>query len=193
MNAVPSDYYISRRNLALALIRARVISDEIVPGSLLPDLETPPLTETLAVSIAHCMQLLVLQENMEFDAVACIRPSAPFTEILARRLGKNDRRCILLHRHGRPAKRHICALDERIPEHVRKVLLVSGYTVGTNPERDAIEFLRGKGVSVSDVLVLVDFDRGAREKLREDGYTLHPIFSAADLREMYKSTGAMAL
>lgn len=187
MGAMPTSYQEKRRELAYALMGAGVISAEGPPVLLQVNLGVPPLTETLAVSIAHCIQHFVALNGLEFDAIACIPPSKPFAEVLARLIGKNDRKCIYLEKHAGTGRLQFAPLKNKIAEGIRKVLLVSGIAIVADAEREAIAFLEANSIGVSDAVVLVDFDPGIAEELGELNCTLHSVFPADELREAYET------
>ncbi len=187
MAAMPTSYQERRRELAYALMGAGVISAGGSPLLSRVNLGVPQLTETLAVSIAHCIRHFIAMNDLEFDAIACIPPSEPFATVLARLVGKNDRKCIYLEKHLGTGRLQFAPLKNKIAEDVRKVLLISGIATVADTEREAIAFLEANSISVSDAVVLVDFDPGIAEELGELNCTLHSIFPADELREAYET------
>jgi uridine monophosphate synthetase len=57
---------------------------------------------------------------------------------------------------------------------------------------EAIERLKDVGLKVTDVLVLIDRQSGARETLAEAGYRLHAVFKLMDLIEYWEGSGQIS-
>jgi uridine monophosphate synthetase len=57
---------------------------------------------------------------------------------------------------------------------------------------EAIERLKAVGLKVTDVLVLIDRQSGARETLAEAGYRLHAVFKLMDLIEYWEGSGQIS-
>ncbi len=57
---------------------------------------------------------------------------------------------------------------------------------------EAIERLKDVGLEVTDVLVLIDRQSGARETLAQAGYRLHAVFELTDLIEHWESTAQIS-
>lgn len=195
MGAMPTEYHTRRRRLASVLMNAGVISAD--PTPTLPllrfNFDTPPLTETLAVAVARCIQQIIIMESMEFDAIACISPSEPIAKILARLVEKNERKCIFLREYEHAGKKRVSELLGEAPRQVKKVLLVNNFTLSADSEREAIQFLRHNGIEVSDAISFVDFDQGAQSELQDWRCILRPLFSANELRDLYAARRDKAL
>ncbi len=57
---------------------------------------------------------------------------------------------------------------------------------------EAIEKLTGAGLKVTDVVVLVDRQSGARESLAEAGFRLHAVLTISEMLAHWKQTGKVA-
>jgi uridine monophosphate synthetase len=54
---------------------------------------------------------------------------------------------------------------------------------------EAIEKLTGAGLVVKDVVVLVDRQSGAKESLKQAGYSLHAVLTITDMLDYWEKTG----
>lgn len=54
---------------------------------------------------------------------------------------------------------------------------------------EAIEKLTGAGLLVKDVVVLVDRQSGAKESLKQAGYSMHAVLTISDLLDHWESAG----
>ena len=62
-------------------------------------------------------------------------------------------------------------------------------TGGTKIE--AIQKLEGAGLKVTDIVVLVDREQGAKEMLAEAGYTMHAVATLRELLPLWRASGAI--
>lgn len=126
---------------------------------------------------ARCMQHIVWKSRLEFDAIAGVPHAGdPFAEGLSYVAGKpvlwllkhNDRVSGLGKVHG----------------SVSRVLLVDDVITRATSKIEALEVVSRAGITVNDVLVVVDRNEGGREELEQRGCRVHSVFSLSEIIEI---------
>ena len=153
-----------------------------------PDNPKPgPLTPGIIKIAASCMQRVQLDAKLAFDAVVGVPWAGdPFAKGLAEFAGVP---CLPMDKYEHGNKRCIASLKGKVPPGVRKVLMVDDVVTEGHSKLQAINILRDAGLEVSDVMVLIDHERGGREVLAEYGCKLHSVFTAAKLLDLYSHFG----
>lgn len=156
-----------------------------------PDNPKPgPLTPEIVELAARCMRDVAIGKGPIFDAIAGVpRAGDPFAKALARLYGMNT---IVLEKIERDGKRCIALPNNFwLPANVRKVLEVDDLITKADSKREAILVLRGVGLEITDILVLVDREQGGCEELATLGCTLHSVFTITELLDLYVDAGKM--
>ena len=69
----------------------------------------------------------------------------------------------------------------------QRVVLIDDLATTGGSKFEAIEKLSAVGLTVKDVVVLIDRESGAPEDLSKSGYQLHAIFTLTDLLQLWLS------
>ena len=69
------------------------------------------------------------------------------------------------------------------------VLVIDDLATTGGSKFEAIEKLKGAGLVVKDVVVLVDRQSGAKESLEQAGYSMHAVLTIRQLLEYWEETG----
>lgn len=77
-------------------------------------------------------------------------------------------------------------------EEGQTALVIDDLVTTGGSKFEAIERLKEVGLKVTDVLVLIDRQSGARETLAEAGYRLHAVFELMDLIDHWEDTGKIS-
>ncbi len=102
------------------------------------------------------------------------RQKAPTRLTLHKQLNDNGTRVILPQVDGEFQRGDLCiVIDDLITQADSKL--------------EAIRALESNGLSVKNVVILVDRQQGGREQLASAGYTLHPVFTLEELLQHYVS------
>lgn len=154
-----------------------------------PDNPKPgPLTPNIVGMITVLMASLI--DHLKFDLV-CGVPNAgdPYANTLYAliqdlltgivRLGKSEQ-------DGKRAVTHILPGDWQ-PDQT--VLLVDDLITQAHSKLEAIEVLKGAGLIVRDLVVLVDREQGGVADLEARGYATHSAFKLTELVNFYASEG----
>lgn len=70
-----------------------------------------------------------------------------------------------------------------------KVLLLDDLVTGADSKLEAIDVLESSGLSVSDIVVLVDREQGGTQHLADRGYKLHAAYRFSQLLDFYYRVG----
>ena len=148
-----------------------------------------PLTPRIIDLAARCMRNIELEKHLRFDAVVGIpRAGEPFAKLLGKFSGKP---CIMLDKWEYGDKRRIASFKGIVPSSVRKVLVVDDLITKADSKRETIEVLRGEGIEVTDVIVLVDREQGGSHELMQLGCVLHAVFGITDMLDIFVRAGKM--
>ena len=69
------------------------------------------------------------------------------------------------------------------------VVVVDDLATTGGSKFEAIEKLTGAGLKVTDVVVLIDRQSGAKEALAEAGYRMHAVLTLTELLDHWEATG----
>jgi uridine monophosphate synthetase len=69
------------------------------------------------------------------------------------------------------------------------VVVVDDLATTGGSKFEAIEKLASAGLKVTDIVVLIDRESGAREALAESGYRLHSVMTLSQLLDKWEGTG----
>lgn len=142
-----------------------------------------PLTEELVDRSATCMHMLVINNGLEFDAVAGVpRAGDPFAEALARLTGKPR---IILDKYEHGGKRSVASLKGGIPTSVGKVLIVDDLITRADSKIETVRVFQDEGIIVDDVVVLVDREQGGYDQLMEWGCHLHSVYIFSEMLDLF--------
>jgi orotate phosphoribosyltransferase len=146
-----------------------------------------PFTPEMVKLAAQCMRCVQFQHGLACDAIVGVpRAGEPFAKMHARVANKH---CLELAKSERGDQRKIVPPLKPFPEGVRTVVVVDGLVTGGNSKLQAAEALAGKGVEVTDVVVLIDLEQGGREKLAKRGINLHSVFTSTELFDLLMGLG----
>lgn len=70
---------------------------------------------------------------------------------------------------------------EGVFEPGQRALVIDDVITDGGAKLEGIEVLRGAGLEISDVLILVDREAGGRERLAEAGFTLHTVTTLSEI------------
>lgn len=92
--------------------------------------------------------------------------------------------------YPRPPKKHGtgASIEGGVPEGARLVLVDDLATRGASA-LEALPVLRAAGYTVRDLLVLIDRQSGARERLAAQGVALHAVFGFGELLDLWLAQG----
>lgn len=171
-----SAYFKVRHDLALELQRRGMI-----PTATSNNPRLGPLPEELIEKSATCMQMLVAIYNVDCDAMAGIpNKGDSLAEALTRFLGKP---LVEMSKYERDGKQCIASLKGRVPVTVRSVALVDDFVVGAKASVEAARILQDAGITVNDVIVLLDYEQGGYDELADWGCHLHAVFTISELHK----------
>ena len=124
---------------------------------------------------------------LEFDLLADVPTAAtPLVSSLSDRLGvgmitpRTDDKA-----HGTGAK--VDGLQQS--DKGETAVLIDDLVTRADSKLEAVNILRGNGVSVRDVVVLVDRKQGGGEQLAAAGYRLHSALTMGQMLEFYTRAG----
>ena len=156
------------------------------------------LTKYIIEHAAQCMRGVQLEKGLGVRAVAGIpRKGNAFALSFARLAGEpcallekydyNRVRCVAsLRTFVSPAGKELLASEiYKMKESVENVFLVGVFADTGKAACETIEILQEEKLKVSDLLVIVDFERGARERLAQWKCNLHALFTITDLNNLY--------
>ncbi|HUD21030.1 MAG TPA: hypothetical protein VMQ44_03125 [Candidatus Saccharimonadales bacterium] len=86
-------------------------------------------------------------------------------------------------------KRHIGEIASGVYEADEKVLLIDDLITGADSKLEAIDRVEQAGLTVSNVLVLVDRQQGGASQLTNMGYSVYAVFEMAELLTTYVAKG----
>ncbi len=72
------------------------------------------------------------------------------------------------------------------------VVLIDDLATTGGSKLEAIDKLKGAGLQVTDVVVLIDRESGARESLQAAGWRLHAVLTMTQLLDHYERSGKLA-
>jgi orotate phosphoribosyltransferase len=183
----PAAYNKIRDNLAIALLEVGAV--RISPLLLKFNLHTAsnprpgPLTSEIVELAATCMQALLANAGLKFDAIASVpRAGDPLARALSRFSGKE---CITLEWQGE----HITSMKAPASASVQEALLVDDEILTAHSKLEAIEALRDAGIMVNNAIVLIDYEHDGCKDLERYGCTLHSVFTSTWLLDFYVDTG----
>lgn len=130
-----------------------------------------------------------LVRPLQFDLLADIPTAAtPLVSSLADRLQvgqitpRTDAKT-----HGTGAK-----IDGMLPEDVGKTaVLIDDLVTRADSKMEAANALKAQGITVHDVVVLIDREQGGRAQLSEAGYDLHSAFTMRQMLDFYLRDGSL--
>ncbi len=127
-------------------------------------------------------------DNLKFDRLAAL----PYAGLpIATALSLQSRQAMIYPRkevkaYGTRAK------VEGHYEAGQTALVIDDLVTTGGSKFEAIERLKEVGLKVTDILVLIDRQSGARETLAEAGYRLHAVFELTDLIDHWEDTGKIS-
>lgn len=151
-----------------------------------------PLTGADCFLIAEAMWSLVKEKELCFSVIAGIPYAGdPIVEAfesmvlflkttikLDKEIGENYRKIIPLE-----------GFDLKLGE---RTLLIDDLVTKANSKIEAIRAIESLGLTVNDLVVLIDRQQGGRKQLKEAGYNLHSCFTITELLEYYLSKGKIS-
>lgn len=143
-----------------------------------------PVAKAIAVDV-----LEELVHPLEFDLLSDIPTAAtPLVSSLSDRLGigmitpRTDDKT-----HGSGAK-----IDGMQSSDEGKVaVLIDDLVTRADSKLEAINVLKGHGIKVNDVVVLVDREQGGSDQLIQEGYKFHRAFTMKQMLDLYLRTGRL--
>lgn len=160
------------------------------------DLRTPDnpkpgshtLTDELVREIGYEMFALLVEDGVEFDAVAGAPVAGnPFARVMA---NEAELTLVELMKEEAGGKRRISGVVQSDAlDRLVEVVLVDDLITGAHTKREAISVMRERTLNVRHVVVLIDREQGGKEALAAEGITLHAVFTVSKLIDIYYTHG----
>jgi orotate phosphoribosyltransferase len=147
-----------------------------------------PLSPEIVRQAALCLAHIPLAKKLRYQAAAGV-PNAgdPFAKAFCE-LSASAR--IELSKHNEPdGKRSVAGVKNtvKIEPWAKTVLMIDDLITKGDSKLEAIRVLKEASFDVTDVVVLIDYELGAREELEKEGVTLHSVFTLSEfLNELVK-------
>ncbi len=148
-----------------------------------PDNPNPgPLTSEIVDMAAACMNRLVSLRELDYHLVAGV-PNAggPFAEAFARELGVPHALLRMIKEKIPSSRRPVITLASQVNRRGMTAIVIDDVVSDAESKFETIRLLEEAGLTVRDIIVLVDRGQGGREKLAKLGYTLHSVFKLPEL------------
>jgi uridine monophosphate synthetase len=74
-----------------------------------------------------------------------------------------------------------------------KIVVVDDILISGKSVMQGAEKLKDAGLNVEDIVVLIDHEKGVKERLRENGYQGHAVLTISEIAETYINLVALIL
>jgi uridine monophosphate synthetase len=153
------------------------------------------LTPEAVTEVGHEMYDLVERLGVEYDHIAGIpKAGTPFSEAFASTGESRGERVsqLTLHKEGTGNERYITEQVEGDYRLGDSVLLIDDLITHAGTKLEAIRALRGAGLEVSDLVVLVDREQGGVAELDRHDVETHAIFTLSQMLDLYLEEGTIS-
>lgn len=151
-----------------------------------------PLTPDVVDQIGEELYALTERSEVEYEHIAGI-PNAgvPLSEAFARVGSSRGHEVseLTLHKEGDLATRRITEQVEGGYLVGDQALLIDDLVTHAGTKLEAMYSVRGAGLEVSDLAVLIDREQGGVEELQKHEVETHSVFTLPELLELYLSEG----
>lgn len=151
-----------------------------------------PLTPDVVDQIGEELSARVQRAGVEYVHVAGI-PNAgvPLSEAFVRTESARGHKVseLTLHKEGDLSTRRITEQVEGLYQPNDRALLIDDLVTHAGTKLEAAYAVRGAGLHVEDLAVLLDREQGGTDTLREHDLETHAVFTLSDLLELYLSEG----
>jgi orotate phosphoribosyltransferase len=153
------------------------------------------LTADIVLRAGGEMLEVTQRADLTFDHVAGI-PNAgvPFERGLRERAfsGPGPYSKVTLHKEGDLQSRRITGQVDGSYAEGDRVLLIDDLITKAGTKVEAVDALRGAGLTVEDLVVLVDREQGGVEEMRKAGVETHAVFTLTQLLDQYLEEGQIS-
>ena len=149
-----------------------------------------PLDPEIVGTIAEEIFELLRNADVYFDFVAPVpNAGAPIGAALA---AHSETEVIPLLKREQGGKRRVTGIVDGF--EVREgapTVVIDDLVTEADSKLETIDVLRGAGLEVAHVAVLIDREQGGRSELARAGCTLHAVFTVRELLDYYYATNAI--
>lgn len=191
---IVDEYNRVRHEFALDLIQIGAV--EVVTDGLslnlgtVHDIPAGPLETYHDDTIGQLVKRFLIIQGLAFDTLLGIpRRGARLAETL-KRLVSIDKHLIMLDKwEFKKQKRIASSFIGKVPITANRVLVIDDRIETGASAVQTIEILREAGLTVTDAIVFVDYERGGSEALKERDCRLHRVFTTSELLDIYTTIG----
>lgn len=152
-----------------------------------------PLTPEILKEIGKQMCDVARELKLSYDYAAGVpRAGDPLALSFSYALLFKDAVHVLqLGKEDSETKRQITGIVDGEYQPGGIVLLIDDLITKADSKREAIQVLQAYGLSVKDILVVVDREQGGTEELKKDGHNVYALFMITHLIEFYLNKGLL--